>query len=246
VGETVIPVKDQNTPKAGAAAKRTRSPWPAFGFGEIDTTPSGATVRPDIDTPSASGSKRSKSKGSLGTASQSKLAAFGFFGDKRMKPVRGFDQEWEQEDDMPFEQEQEQEGDGAQKMGAKDSKARRNCHLQKVPPPPPHPELRPAGLRELKKRQARDRDREPNDEHDHEQPLFPDIDDGRGDLNNALPPSSSPGASASTDDQHQSSSFTTSTEDELGQGKSMDMNSSAVAWWDGLEDRRSSEFGSLS
>jgi hypothetical protein len=137
------------------------------------------------------------------------------------------------EDDLPFDDDLAPDADGkAQEWNERQKSEDRR--LQAVPLPPPHPSLRPAGLRELKRLEAT-RSTRPlvlnNDyehEHDNEpEELFPEVQ-----------PSSS---SSHTPTRHGGSSSVSSvtTESELG------MNSSAVAWWDGLEDRRSSEFGSV-
>jgi len=232
VGETIHPVNVQTRGDDTPRSKQPRSAWPSFAFGpgDNDVTPTGPRKMDITPSATASGSKRKSAVGA-GSGSQAKLAAFGFFGDKRAKKVRGFDEAWDQEDDIPFEfdydhgaEDTSGRGEVTTRLGPDES------HLQRVPLPPPHPDLRPAGLRELRKRE---RERDHLDVED-EQPLFPDNDnDNDNDLNPPLS-SSSPGAST-TDDQ--SSSFTTTTDGGVG--------SSAAAWWDGLEDRRSSEFGSL-
>jgi len=135
------------------------------------------------------------------------------------------------EDDLPFDDDPAPDAEEWDGRGQKSEDGR----LQAVPLPPPHPSLRPAGLRELKRLEAT-RSTRPlvlnnDNEHEHDnepEELFPDIQ-----------PSSS---SSHTPTRHGGSSTSASsvtTESELG------MNSSAVAWWDGLEDRRSSEFGSV-
>jgi hypothetical protein len=167
------------------------------------------------------------------SGTQSKLAAFGFFGEKPKKAVRGFEEDWEQEDDLAFDHDLEADRvmhDQEQEEGRRKQDGR----LQAVPLPPPHPELRPAGLRELKRLEAfrstrpsfLTNDHEPEPDNEIEE-LFPEI----------QPSSSSPGQRGGSSTSASTSSVTT--EDELN------MNSSAVAWWDELEDRRSSEFGSV-
>jgi hypothetical protein len=168
------------------------------------------------------------------TGTQSKLASFGFFGEKSKKPIRGFEEDWEMEDDLPFDDDPAPDADGNMQEWDERRKSE-DRKLQAVPLPPPHPSLRPAGLRELKRLEAT-RSTRPlvlNDDNELEldnepEELFPEVQ-----------PSSS---SSHTPARHGGSSTSTSsvtTESEL------DMNSSAVAWWDGLEDRRSSEFGSV-
>jgi len=234
VSETIVPpdspIVDQAkpTPKP-SGSKQSRSSgsgWPVFGFDE--TTPTQAARLRADKSPSSSYKKRKTP--SAPTATQSKLAAFGFFGEKSKKPIKGFEEDWEMEDDLPFDDDPAPDAEERDGRGQKSEDGR----LQAVPLPPPHPSLRPAGLRELKRLEAT-RSTRPlvlnnDNEHEHDnepEELFPDIQ-----------PSSS---SSHTPTRHGGSSSTSSvtTESELG------MNSSAVAWWDGLEDRRSSEFDSV-
>jgi hypothetical protein len=234
VAETIIspdpPKLDhaKPTPKP-ASSKQSRSSgsgWPAFGFDE--TTPTQAARSRADKSPSSSSKKRKTTSATTGT--QSKLAAFGFFGEKAKKPIRGFEEDWEMEDDLPFDDDLAPDAEESEERGQRNEDTR----LQAVPLPPPHPSLRPAGLRELKRLEAT-RSTRPlvlnnDNEHEHDnepEELFPEVQ-----------PSSS---SSHTPTRHGGSSTSASsvtTESELG------MNSSAVAWWDGLEDRRSSEFGS--
>jgi hypothetical protein len=234
VAETIIspdPPKVDHakpTPKP-AVVRQSRSSgsgWPAFGFDE--TTPTQAARSRADRSPSSSAKKRKIPSATSGT--QSKLAAFGFFGEKLKKPIKGFEEDWEMEDDLPFDDDPAPEADEWDERGQKSEDRR----LQAVPLPLPHPSLRPAGLRELKRLEAT-RSTRPlvlnhDNEHEHDnepEELFPEVQ-----------PSSS---SSHTPTRHGGSSSASSvtTESELG------MNSSAVAWWDGLEDRRSSEFGSV-
>jgi hypothetical protein len=169
------------------------------------------------------------------SGTQSKLAAFGFFGEKPKRAVRGFEDDWEQEDDLAFDHEHDNEVNMGSPVQEEEEERRKQFGgLQAVPLPPPHPELRPAGLRELKRLEAfrstrpsfHTNDHEPEPDNEIEE-LFPEI----------QPSSSSPGRHGGSSTSASTSSVTT--EDELN------MNSSAVAWWDELEDRRSSEFGSV-
>jgi hypothetical protein len=234
VAETIIPpdlskldhAKPTPKPAAIRQSRPSGSGWPAFGFDE--TTPTQAARSRADRSPSSSSKKRKITSATTGT--QSKLAAFGFFGEKSKKPIKGFEEDWEMEDDLPFDDDLAADAEESEERGQRNEDTR----LQAVPLPPPHPSLRPAGLRELKRLEAT-RSTRPlvlaNDyehEHDNEpEELFPEVQ-----------PSSS---SSHTLTRHGGSSSASSvtTESELG------MNSSAVAWWDGLEDRRSSEFGSV-
>ena len=244
VAETILPVNTSNdgqakpTPKSNTAkqSRPSGSAWPAFGFDDTTPTQAARSRRNDLGkekSPSSSSKKRKTPTVPSGT--QSKLAAFGFFGDKPRKAVRGFEDEWDMEDDLPFDH--DLEGDAMP-----EEKDEKEEGLRSVPAPPPHPDLQSAGLRELKRREATRSTRPPfalndNNGNEHEldnemenENLFPDV----------QPSSSSPrhgGSSTSASASASASSVTT--EDELN------MNSSAAAWWDGLEDRRSSEFGSV-
>lgn len=205
--------------KSARTATRSRSPaakkirksgshWPEFAIGPSTSSPNNATPRAKRASPPPSS-----------TATQSRLAAFGFFADRPRpaKPVRGFDEDWDDEEDLAFEFDEDepsvedQHGDGEREQVTM---------LGPVPEPPPHPSLRPAGLRELerRRRQAAAVNGPPSSSSSPA----------------PYPPSSSsqPGGQATGEP----SSLTTSSE-EVG---------SAAVWWAGLGDRRSSEFGSLS
>lgn len=240
VAETMLspdpPIADcsKATPKPSSSRqpRSSGSGWPAFGFDE--TTPTQA-ARSRVDkSPSCSSKKRKIPSATTGT--QSKLAAFGFFGEKSKKPIKGFEEDWEMEDDLPFDDDLAPDADDVHQEWDERRQCEKDGRLQAVPLPPPHPSLRPAGIRELKRpeatRSARplvlNHDNLYEHENDNElEALFPDVQ-----------PSSS---SSHTPTRHGGSSSASSvtTESELG------MNSSAVAWWDELEDRRSSEFGSV-
>ena len=240
VAETIIspdpPIADHAKPTPRPSGSRqprsSGSGWPAFGFDE--TTPTQA-ARSRVDkSPSSSSKKRKIPSATTGT--QSKLAAFGFFGEKSKKPIKGFEEDWEMEDDLPFDDGFAPDADDNHQEWDQRRQGNLDERLQPVPLPPPHPSLRPAGVRELKRLEAT-RSTRPlvlnydnlyEHENDNElEALFPDVQ-----------PSSS---STHTPTRHDGSSSASSvtTESELG------MNSSAVAWWDELEDRRSSEFGSV-
>lgn len=215
------------------------SGWPSTGF-ELDLGHDNPSYPSHHDTsPSKSNTPKLKRKlddrDSLPRSGekQPKLASFGFFSDKPPKPVRGFEQDWDQEEDLALEDEDEDE-EGQRQMGVGRPVRQGEEKMGGVPEAPPHPDLRPAGLRELRRRQeeqerllAESRSsrggarRDEDGDGEMEEPLFPEAST-----------SSQPGIS--TDDQ---SSLTT--DDDLG------MNGSVVAWYEGLEDRRSSEFGSI-
>jgi len=239
VAETIISPDDPKmnhakpTPKP-ATVKQSRSSgsgWPAFGFDEA--TPTQAARSRADRSPSSSSKKRKVQAVTTGT--QSKLAAFGFFGEKSKKPIKGFEEDWEMEDDLPFDDDLAPDAnDDNQEWDAR-RQEETDRRLQAVPLPPPHPSLRPAGLRELKRLEATRSTRPLVLNHDNEHEYDTEIEE----LFPEVQPSSS---SSHTPTRHGGSSTSASsvtTESELG------MNSSAVAWWDGLEDRRSSEFGSV-
>ena len=232
VAETIVPpdspIADQAKPTPNPShSKQSRSSgsgWPAFGFDE--TTPTQAARLRADKSPSSSSKKRKAST----SGTQSKLAAFGFFGEKSKKPIKGFEEDWEMEDDLHFDNDPAPDAEECDGRGQKSEDGR----LQAVPLPPPHPSLRPAGLRELKRLEATRSTRPSvsNNDNEHEydnepEELFPEVQHSS--------------SSTHTPTRHGGSSSTSSvtTESELG------MNSSAVAWWDGLEDRRSSEFDSV-
>jgi hypothetical protein len=219
---------------------RSNSGWPAFGFDEMTPTNPGNKRPSNSDHGSPNQSSTKKRKSSPTTAkpagTQSKLAAFGFFGEKPKKAIRGFEEDWEMEDDLPFEMDLDHDHEPESRQ----EDDRRESGMRAVPPPPPHPALRPAGLKELKKREEAlaasrprferldDKDDDNDNDNDIEQ-LFPDV---------QASSSQTPAHVGSSTSASASSSFTT--DDEL-----TGIGSSAAAWWDGLEDRRSSEFGSF-
>ena len=219
------------------------SGWPSTGFGlENPSSPSRLDKSP---TTSNTPKVKRKARDSLprirsgSGEKRPKLASFGFFSDKPPKPVRGFERDWDQEEDLALEvdDDEDDQHQGQRQLVVDRPGLRVEGRLGGVPEAPPHPELRPAGLRELKRRrdqqecllagirdQVQDRydgDGDEDGDGDKEEPLFPEA-----------CTSSQPGIS--TDDQ---SSLTT--DDDLG------MNGSVVDWYEGLEDRRSSEFGSI-
>lgn len=227
--------KGKGKGKSPSKVSRAGRGWPSTGFG-LEQDGSSPTANPiSSPTPSITPTTKRKARDSVTRSGdgQSKLASFGFFSDKPAKPVRGFDQEWDQEEDLADLEEEDPHG-----PLSGDSSGQRRGEDERgwggVPAAPPHPDLRPAGLRELKRRgdeQERQNDRTRtrdlmlrggDEDEEREQPLWPEA-------------STSPQPGISTDDQ---SSLTT--DDDMG------MNGSVAAWYEGLEDRRSSEFGSLS
>jgi len=245
VSETILP--PASTPKAtekskASTARQSRSSgsasgWPAFGFDEI--TPTQAPRSRHEKSPSSSAKKRKTTLVTTGT--QSKLAAFGFFGEKPKKVIRGFEEDWEMEDDLTFDLEPAPDADDDDQY-EQEQERNKDRRLQAVPAPPPHPSLRPAGLRELKRLESTRSTRPPfvldhDHEHEHDydnepEQLFPEI---QTSSSSSHTPTRHGGSSTSAS----ASASSITTESELG------MNSSAVAWWDGLEDRRSSEFESI-
>lgn len=243
--------KGKSPTKLSRLDKSTTRGWPSTDFG-LHQSSSPPPPPPPADTsPTGSGSitprVKRKARESPSGEKQSKLASFGFFSDNPPKAVRGFDQEWDQEEDFELEvDEHEEEATGRPRLAD-------GSRMGRVPEPPPHPDLRAAGLRELKRRQLaldlertgqgtksvldahgddpehrydedqdQDQDYDQDQDEERERPLFPEA-------------SISSQHGVSTDDQ---SSLTT--DDDLG------MNGSVAAWYEGLEDRRSSEFGSVS
>ncbi|ORX35695.1 hypothetical protein BD324DRAFT_631241 [Kockovaella imperatae] len=86
-------------------------------------------------------------------ASQSKLAAFGFFKDVKTKTHsedRVFDRTWDEERDLEFEE-------GSSASSPRVQATNEALSLRPVPEAPHHPNLRAAGIRELVKRQSTSR-----------------------------------------------------------------------------------------
>ena len=248
VAETLHPgspstSKDKSPTKPTPRARTPMSGWPSTGFGlDHPSSPSRLDKPPTTFNSPKVKRKARDSLPRIGSGSgekQPKLASFGFFSDKPPKPVRGFERDWDQEEDLALEVDDDEEDQRQRQSQLLVDRPGLQVEgrLGGVPEAPPHPELRPAGLRELKRRrehqerllseirdQVQDRhdgDGDEGGDGEKEEPLFPEAST-----------SSRPGIS--TDDQ---SSLTT--DDDLG------MNGSDVDWYEGLEDRRSSEFGSI-
>nr|XP_031863453.1 uncharacterized protein CI109_001329 [Kwoniella shandongensis]KAA5530525.1 hypothetical protein CI109_001329 [Kwoniella shandongensis] len=192
----------------------------------------------------ASGKKRkATSSGRSSTGSQTKLAAFGFFGDKGKGKAREaeFGREWDEEEDHDFDEDEPVE--------KKQDRGDLGQALARVPEPPLHPDLRPAGIREMKRRAAMDSQPHPpssltttahttspataivhtpkkqrgltkgenGEEEDHEAPLF----------------------------ERTSSSSWNGTSSSQTNSSGIQTPGSTRAWLDGLGERRGSEFGTM-
>ena len=151
------------------------------------------------------------------SSAQTKLASFGFFPKTRGRSTKreAFDTDWDDENDLVTDE----DGEVDRRMDLI-STSGRHGQAGAIPEPPPHPELRPAGLQELKRRAEQS-------VHEAHAPR-------RRSAEDPDPPEESP---TSADGQL----FTTSSSSEGNDN----LASSVEAWWGGLEERRSSEFGSL-
>lgn len=231
-------------PPRHTAVRRTRSAWPTFDFGDLPSkSPSGSsTPTPTFISASTSKRKSPAMQGHPSAEKQTKLAAFGFFGDKPSRVTRDFERDWDEEEDLAIDVEEgivlEPLGGRVQSLQGPGEKAKK---LGSVPEAPYHPSLRPAGIREMQRREReredgekRERSPEPGDQGETRKA-------GGGDSDSDLPvfpASSSPMLHvSSTDAEDPEQSSPTSESDE--------MNASTKEWWEGLRDRRSSEFGSL-
>ncbi|WVQ67260.1 uncharacterized protein L199_005455 [Kwoniella botswanensis] len=105
--------------------------------------------------PPKASQKQNKKRKSRSTADekeqQSKLASFGFFNDRPNKRMnRDFEKKWEDEEDLDIDI---PEDDQVIEAGQEEEKGK-GKKLDKVPSPPLHPSLRPAGIRELQRREG--------------------------------------------------------------------------------------------
>lgn len=217
---------------------RSSTGWPPTGFGNLSSP-----VKPSFPSTTTTPTSKLKRKAtdpnlrSESTSIQSKLASFGFFSDKPARPVRGFDQEWDEEEDLPLDMldyDHQERDHNAHQLMRRDTEV-----MMAIPEALPHPDLRPAGLRELKRRRLMtEQERDQGGQRQrHDLGLEQPVDEETEGQERLLPEAStlSSQLGISTDDQ---SSLTT--DDDIG------MNGSMAAWYAGLGDRRSSEFGSLS
>ena len=217
-------------PTSGKPRRHPEKGWRALERGILSSAPHPAAPLTTQPVESArSASKRRKISTARG-GSQPKLAAFGFFGDRprKTRPME-FERDWEAEEDLEFGLDEDVESShGADRSS--DPRADQSKSLMRplrpVPDAPYHPSLRPAGVRELARREAAlaaENSVHPGAEDQDEEELFP----------RTMPRSSS------TDP----SSLTT---DEGGGGDDHKGDEGARAWWDRIAQRRSSEFGSAS
>ncbi|WWD03376.1 hypothetical protein V865_001428 [Kwoniella europaea PYCC6329] len=188
-------------------------------------------------TPNAS-QKQNKKRKSRSTTDekeqQSKLASFGFFNDRPKKRMnRDFEKKWEDEEDLDIDiPEDDQVIEAAQEEEKGEGKK-----LDKVPLPPLHPSLRPAGIKELRRRQretSRSKSRDPPD-----QGITPNRKN-----------TTTTAAAAITLSSPEPPLFDVRTSSlTSGTGSSQTSWSktpgSTREWWDKLGNRRTSEFGTM-
>ena len=129
-----------------------RPPAPKTAFVEVDQAWEG--VEQEDNTPKPSHSARSKQKKD-DTAEQSKLASYGFLKNENVRKLRpvGFERAFEQEDDLPDEEDMEQRNFERKSLSPTPRKVSSAKVLGAVPVAPIDPRLRPAGIRELQRRQ---------------------------------------------------------------------------------------------
>lgn len=129
-----------------------RLPAPKTAFADVGQAWEG--VEQEDNTPKPSHSARTKQKKD-DTAEQSKLASYGFLKNENVRKLRpvGFEREFEQEDDLPDEEDMEQRNSERQSLSPTPRKAPSAKVLGAVPVAPIDPRLRPAGIRELQRRQ---------------------------------------------------------------------------------------------
>jgi hypothetical protein len=191
------------------------------------------------------------------------LAAFGFFGRKLGESCRPvFVKEWEDEEelDLPPDAEDKLEACGRRdaRPSAENGRSEGDAtgaaplgNLRKVPEAPYHPSLRPAGIRELRRRE-REREQELEDDSTPERPhptLFQPHQryvnvEGKDGIQERLFSRPTGGSNAREAPVAQGSSWASAS----GMSSSMTTDPEVPrpsegtrGWWDGLGDRRSSE-----
>lgn len=148
-------VSEQEKAMPRVPLRSRRMPTTTTAFQEVNQAWKGA--QNDDATPRPANSQRA-SRSKEDARAQSKLASYGFLKNENVKTVRpiGFGKEFEDEDDL-----QDEEQAGTQKTFDRRSLSptpRKSFAAGKalgaVPPPPIDPRMRPAGIRELQRRDA--------------------------------------------------------------------------------------------
>ncbi|ORY32925.1 hypothetical protein BCR39DRAFT_522397 [Naematelia encephala] len=175
IPDSILPANTAPMTKSSKTHRRTSiAGWKALEHGILSVLPPSQ----NIASPSRKRLRMSQGSQVKSQGQQSKLAAFGFFEDKNgkrkciEKPLPGFEKAWSDEEEM--EVDFEMSSDPAQQA---DTDAKMSCNLPQadiemssdspkadldttkvrlgpVPEAPYHPSLRPAGIRELKRREA--------------------------------------------------------------------------------------------
>jgi hypothetical protein len=122
-------------------------------FAEVDEAWKG--VKDEDKTPKPNNSTRSKQKKD-DSSEQSKLASYGFLKNENVRKLRpvGFERDFEAEDDLdPDEEDVELRNFERRSLSPTPRKAQSAKALGTVPVPPLDPRLKPAGIKELQRRQ---------------------------------------------------------------------------------------------
>ncbi|WVR06872.1 hypothetical protein IAU60_003908 [Kwoniella sp. DSM 27419] len=230
---------------SGLTASLGPSKWDALSRGILAPTPKRESVPAgSVLSPSSAPERKRKSPASvIGQAEQSKLASFGFFGDRsrRRKSSRDLEKEWEEEENHHFEEDELPRRSvltGTQAITAEATPRK----LGKVPAAPYHPSLRPAGVRELERRAKNAAGRDDyrrSESKEGQQSLTRGRKDAayeRGDLMDERDDAEGPLFPASSSTGPTSSSQS---------GSGARTPGSTKDWWEGLEQRRGSEFGTM-
>lgn len=197
--------------------RRTEAGWRALDRGILSAPPPPAP--PSSQNTSAKRMRPSTSSRRSEGEGQTKLAAFGFFGETKRPKEADFGKDWEEDEDLEFEPDDPL---GTEELPRQSAAVVEKAGLGSSPNAPYHPSLRPAGIREM---QRREREAPPT------AGLIVDAEERKD-----SPPFPVPRRS-STDE---SSSLSTDAE---GIGGPMgDMTESVREWWDTIGQRRSSEF----
>lgn len=224
-------------PKTATQRLRPEDRWKGLASG-ILSVPIGDTSTPKVPTPpKASGSKKRKSDSQ--SPGQTKLAAFGFFPEPPILQSRpshvAFAKDWDAEEDLDLAEDQDAPLLSSSPSIRGATVTRKS--LGKVPEAPHHPGLRPAGVVELRRRQNRSKPSTPSS---------PLTDVPRSSPTPAPFPldkkATLTGHTSSSSGQDDTSSLTS--EDPLFP-ENRDEADRAREWFEGIGNRRSSEFGSF-
>ncbi|WRT66555.1 uncharacterized protein IL334_003514 [Kwoniella shivajii] len=218
--------------------EKGESKWDHLQRGILASTPTSHSPSPS--TSSQNANKRKSKSRLTNEKEQSKLASFGFFGDRPKKKLkRDFDKRWDDEEDFDFP---EDKHPSSEQDKAQEGISNKGILMSKVPEAPHHPSLRPAGIQELEKRARA------SGSHSEGKPTSsltkkrrgtsssPEIEPPLFERTDSVTLVFSPGADSNDIGQSTTSS---------SQSDEMKTPGSTRDWFDKLGNRRGSEFGTM-